>query len=41
MGIKSYSLAKDGEKKLSANFRVREFACKDGSDPIMIDLQCQ
>ena len=37
MGIKSYSLAKDGEKKLSANFRVREFACKDGSDPIMID----
>lgn len=27
MGIESYSLAKDGEKKLSANFRVREFAC--------------
>lgn len=37
MGIETYSLAKDGEKKLSANFRVREFACKDGSDPIMID----
>ena len=28
MGIKSYSLAKDGEKKLSTNFRVREFSCK-------------
>ena len=28
MGIESYSLAKDGEKKLRANFRVRGFACK-------------
>ena len=32
-----YSLAKDGGKKLSANFTVREFACKDGSDPVFID----
>ncbi|MBD9241443.1 MAG: DUF882 domain-containing protein [Ruminococcaceae bacterium] len=46
MGIESYSLAKDGEKKLSANFRVREFACGDGSDAVLIDeelvivLQC-
>lgn len=37
MAIKAYSLAKDGEKSLSANFRVKEFACKDGSDPIFVD----
>jgi uncharacterized protein YcbK (DUF882 family) len=35
--IKAYSKAKDGNKKLSANFRVKEFACTDGSDPIFID----
>ena len=46
MGIESYSLAKDGEKRLSANFKVREFACGDGSDAVLIDqelvivLQC-
>ena len=37
MTIKSYSKAKDGNKKLSNNFRVKEFACTDGSDPIFID----
>jgi uncharacterized protein YcbK (DUF882 family) len=37
MAIKAYSKAKDGNKKLSTNFRVREFACTDGSDPIFID----
>ena len=35
--IKAYSKAKDGNKKLSTNFRVKEFACTDGSDPIFID----
>lgn len=35
--IKAYSLKKDGDKKLSTNFRVREFACNDGTDPIFID----
>lgn len=39
MTIKAYSKAKDGNKKLSANFRVREFACTDGSDPIFIDSE--
>lgn len=34
--IKAYSKAKDGNKKLSANFRVKEFACSDGSDPVFI-----
>lgn len=37
MTIKSYSKAKDGNKKLSTNFRVKEFACTDGSDPIFVD----
>lgn len=37
MTIKAYSKAKDGDKKLSTNFKVREFACTDGSDPIFID----
>ena len=34
--VKAYSLAKDGSKKLSANFKVREFACRDGSDVVFI-----
>lgn len=34
--IKAYSKAKDGNKKLSANFKVKEFACTDGSDPIFV-----
>ena len=39
MTIKVYSKAKDGSKKLSANFCVKEFACTDGSDPIFIDTE--
>lgn len=37
MTIKAYSKAKDGNTKLTQNFRVKEFACTDGSDPIFID----
>ena len=37
--IKAYSKAKDGNKKVSENFRVKEFACTDGSDPIFIDSE--
>lgn len=37
MAINAYSKAKDGNKKLSTNFKVKEFACSDGSDPIFID----
>lgn len=37
MTIKAYSKAKDGNKKLSDNFRVKEFACTDGTDPVFID----
>lgn len=39
MAINAYSLAKDGSKKLSANFSVKEFKCKDGSDPIFVDSE--
>jgi uncharacterized protein YcbK (DUF882 family) len=39
MTINAYSKSKDGNKKLSANFKVREFACTDGSDPIFIDSE--
>ena len=34
--IRIYSKAKNGSQKLSANFKVKEFACKDGSDPVFI-----
>ena len=34
--INAYSKAKDGGKKLSTNFTVREFACKDGSDAVLV-----
>lgn len=34
--VKVYSKAKDGSKKLSANFAVKEFACKDGSDVVFV-----
>ena len=39
MTIKAYSKAKDGNKNLSANFKVKEFACTDGSDPVFIDTE--
>lgn len=34
--VKVYSKSKNGNTKLSANFKVKEFACSDGSDPIFI-----
>ena len=37
--IKAYSLKKDGDVKLSTNFKVKEFACNDGTDPIFIDSE--
>ena len=46
MAIKQYSLAKDKAKRLTLNFTVYEFRCRDGSDTVMIDeslvvlLQC-
>ena len=37
--IKAYSNAKNGNSKVSTNFRIREFVCQDGSDPIFIDSE--
>ncbi len=36
---KTYSKSKDGNKNVSKNFKVIEFACKDGSDKIVIDTE--
>lgn len=33
----TYSLKTDDEKALSKNFKVKEFACKDGSNTVFVD----
>ena len=35
--LDAWSRTRDGTRKLSANFTVAEFACKDGSDPVFVD----
>ena len=46
MAIRRYSLAKDGNRRLAPDFKVREFRCRDGTDTVMVDevltvvLQC-
>ena len=35
-GVKTYSAKKDGSTYLSNNFKVKEFACNDGSDTVLI-----
>ena len=37
--VKVYSKAKCGTQAVSENFKVREFACKDGSDVIFISME--
>ena len=37
MALQAYSLARDGSTALSPHFCVREFRCKDGSDPVFVD----
>lgn len=39
MAIEAYSLLKNGNQKLSEHFKVREFYCRDGSDPIFVDTE--
>lgn len=34
--VTSYSLRLNGDKQLSKNFKVKEFACHDGSDRVLI-----
>lgn len=36
MDVTAYSRQKQGKKKLTAHFRVEEFACKDGSDTVLV-----
>ena len=36
--IKTYSLARDGNAKLSEHFTVKEFASHDGADTVLIDM---
>ena len=36
--IKEFSLKNSGDMNLSANFKVKEFACRDGSDKVLIDV---
>ena len=36
--VHAWSKAKNGAVELSANFKVSEFACKDGSDTVFISL---
>lgn len=36
--IKSYIMDTDGNAKLSRYFKVKEFACKDGSQVVFIDV---
>ena len=35
--IRTYSVKRDGDGKVSKHFRVREFASKDGADEVLID----
>lgn len=39
MSIEAYSILKNGNRKLSEHFKVREFRCQDGSDPVFIDTE--
>ena len=38
IGVQQFSKSRDGNNQLSENFKVKEFACKDGSDKILIDV---
>ena len=44
--IRQYSFAKNGDRRLAPDFKVRELRCRDGSDSVMVDetltvvLQC-
>ena len=35
--VEVFSLSKEGETQISKNFKVKEFACKDGSDIVLVD----
>lgn len=37
--VLAFFLSQDGEKQVSEHFKVREFACKDGSNPVFIHVR--
>lgn len=37
--IKEFSIKNSGNMSLSANFKVKEFMCHDGSDKVLIDVE--
>jgi uncharacterized protein YcbK (DUF882 family) len=37
--VKTYSVKKDGDTKLSKDFSVREFSCRDGSDSVLVSTE--
>lgn len=37
--VVKFSLKNEGNSLLTPNFKVKEFACKDGTDEILIDTQ--
>ncbi len=39
MAICTYSLKKERNKQLSKNFKLYEFACKDGSDKVVLNCE--
>ncbi len=39
MASEMYSLKTDGDKPLSENFKVKEFACKDGANTVLVDSE--
>lgn len=38
IGVQQYSKSRDGNSSLSENFKIKEFACKDGNDKILVDV---
>ena len=38
VGVQQFSKSRDGAKQLSENFKIKEFACKDGTDKILVDV---
>ena len=40
MSVQAYYLSmREGDKQLAPNFKVREFACKDGADIVPVSLE--
>ena len=38
MAVKTFTKTANGEENITPNFKIKEFACKDGSNTILIDV---